>query len=1385
MPLEKSLNISPYFDDYDAGKEFYKVLFKPGVSVQTRELNQLQTILQAQIEKFGDNIFKSGTIVSGINFSYLPNYSYVKILDSQVDGEPSLPSSYVNYFVKSDLNLTARVVNYVDGLESKTPDLKTLYLQYSSSSDPDTANSSAVYTVFSPGQTLTLFSKDYPIFKVTVGSGGLGFANADTVVVSSAIIVSGNTVAFSNGETITQSSTGAKATIAAINTTAVANTIILQIKPRTTDLTNNSVNAVAWSMSTGLNVVGATSSATANVVSLIGSGATGLVTTDTQGIIQSITLNNYGSNYTFLPTFTVKTSNTTATVGSLSLTPQNYKTAITVANAAVNAVGTGYAFGISGGVIYQKGYFLNVLPQVALVSKYDVSPNNVAVGLITQETVKTAFADDSLYDNASNTTNYAAPGADRLQLTPVLTVATNASSLGSNTNFLTLAEWKDGEPFKEFRNTVYSTIGDEMARRTVDASGNFVINQFDISSRELPTANVTNIEIAVDPGVAYVKGYHVASQYNTFLDAERSNTYVTETNKSITVSYGNYIFVKEVAGLFDFKAGATVSLRDTAKTYLSAATIGADTNITAAGSEIGTARIRSLVLDSGNPGTSTAVYRLYLFDILMNAGQTFRSVKSVYYDSVVDGVADVVLNYDATSATSVAVIQDNTKDKMLFPVGANALKTISNITYNYRTSSDSSLQLTSGGTLQIGPLGAGLVFPYSDGVLSSTQEKDFIIFPLANTQAAANNGGSIAVTSANATVVGTLTSFGSDYTVGDFIKLANSTASIVRQIGSIANNTSMTLTTTASASMTANGIAFYPALYPLSLESRADRTITISANTKTATLNITKTLASTVNVIATFNISKVGATPVAKTINRNIFVKIHTSNNVAGASGPWHIGVPGTARLKKVYLGSNTTVNTSSTDITKYFYIDVGDDENAYRSGRLVLSNRSALTITANQFLMVQFDAFTTGGAEGFFSIDSYNINDTANLASSTATINTLEIPETITKKGAYFDLRDVFDFRPYSTNTAALSTTAGSATINPANTFALSGDDQFFPVPDSTISYDVTYYVPRNDVVAVDINSNFTYIQGIPALKPIVPRVKDTLLAIGVVLVPPYPSLPYQLNSQTTEFADRQVGGDRGPLSTRIQNYQLKAFTQGFQPRRYTMADIGKISNRIENIEYALSLGQVEQETAGLSIPSAITPTTSRFNSAFFVDTFTDFSRSDLKSREFSASLDTIASELQPLKRQLNVECQFDRADPTTANSIVGSTLLLPYTQVTFVDQSIKSDIVGVDGHAIQFAGNITIAPASFSLLAQVEVLNDAPITTVTVVGAPTYIWAPAPPSGGKGGKGGYVPNNEWGVPDNGIDTSGIVNSGGNSNDAGKAINNSINGGWGSRDAG
>ena len=42
MSQQTNLNVAPYFDDFDANNDYHKVLFKPGVPVQARELTTLQ-----------------------------------------------------------------------------------------------------------------------------------------------------------------------------------------------------------------------------------------------------------------------------------------------------------------------------------------------------------------------------------------------------------------------------------------------------------------------------------------------------------------------------------------------------------------------------------------------------------------------------------------------------------------------------------------------------------------------------------------------------------------------------------------------------------------------------------------------------------------------------------------------------------------------------------------------------------------------------------------------------------------------------------------------------------------------------------------------------------------------------------------------------------------------------------------------------------------------------------------------------------------------------------------------------------------------------------------------------------------------------------------------
>ena len=79
MPQETNLNVAPYFDDFNPQSNYHKVLFKPAYPVQARELTGLQSILQNQIEQFGNHIFKEGAKVIPGNLTYLDTFQGIQI----------------------------------------------------------------------------------------------------------------------------------------------------------------------------------------------------------------------------------------------------------------------------------------------------------------------------------------------------------------------------------------------------------------------------------------------------------------------------------------------------------------------------------------------------------------------------------------------------------------------------------------------------------------------------------------------------------------------------------------------------------------------------------------------------------------------------------------------------------------------------------------------------------------------------------------------------------------------------------------------------------------------------------------------------------------------------------------------------------------------------------------------------------------------------------------------------------------------------------------------------------------------------------------------------------------------------------------------------------
>ena len=1276
MSLETNFNTNPYWDDFNEDKDFYKILFKPGVALQTRELNQLQTILQKQVERFGDHVFKSGTIVSGVNFIYNPLFSYVKINDLQEDGQPANPKSYVGLHVKNSANLQAIVVNHFDGFESKDPDLNTLYLQYTNSGNTFDIKA------FSNSDVLEVFSKENTIFDVDINNGGLSFANSDSLQVISALTVQISSGAFTNGEIFTQATSGARQQIVGIANGTTSNTKILSIKPLASEqLANTSANSTTWTVQTGFNITGNTSSAVANVVSQIGSGAVGSIVTDSLGVVQNIVLSNGGSNYTTLPQVVIKPASASASVSTLDLSARTFKAKVRVAAGTfTEPVGFGYSFGVSEGIIYQKGTFSRVIPQSIIVSKYSTTPNNVSVGFTSDESIIKYTTDSTLYDNAANTFNETAPGADRLRIRPALFVV-NTDIGSANSQFLPLVEFNDGVATKENRNTVYNELAKEFESRTFESSGNFVINSFKNNTKE-KTSNTTHFSVGVDSGLGYISGKRVQTLGITNKDVKKSNTFFSKANQTITANYGNYVKVKELAGFFDFKSGTTVKLYDTAKQYLTNVTVESSATITPAGNQIGTARMRSIVYQEGVVGTPNATYRLYLFDITMNAGKSFRDVKSFYFDGSYDGIGDAILETDGTTTANVAVLYDTTNTDIIFKTGAKAVKSISDISYTYRTSTEN-LTLGTNGDIQI-TAPTTYTFPYSGSLsLSAAQKADFIVAPVTNTFTS-NTTGNVNASNSTANLVGTSTTFLSDYAAGDYIRIFTTTSTTdIRRVENVVNNTLIILNSNTSLSNTSTKASlFFPAYYPIDL-SRSGRTITTSANAAVVTIALNQTVVAA-NVVAFYNIRIPSATQINKDLDRDLYVKIYTGNNVTvsasgnNTTGPWSLGIPDTFRLKNVYFGNTA----SNTDVTQHFYINSYNDGDVVRNAELRLLPGTDLAISNSQWLLAKFDAFDVNASEGFITINSYNdiIDDSTGYSNNTY-INRLEVPEVLTSDGKYYDGIDSFDFRPFTTNTALYSTTVAGASVNPANTQSLSSDEKYFPVPDSAITFDLDFFAGRIDRVVVNKNSTISVLAGAPDIADLKePKEPADSITISRMFVPPYPSLPSAISNTTFQILDKKVGNEKSIVNFRQRNYTVFNLTNSTesrgQPKRYSMSQINQLERRIESLEEQVSLNSLEKKITRTVIPSSTDPGKDRFKNAFLVDDFDNGFVSDLSSVENTAYIDGFNGELLPLTTIFNLESIFERADATTSNNIHGgTTLLLPYQEFTIISQLSASE--------------------------------------------------------------------------------------------------------------
>jgi hypothetical protein len=192
MPLITDLNVAPYFDDYDANNEYYRILFRPGVAVQARELTQAQSIIQNQFENFGNWAFKNGDIVSGCSITDDPKLDFVRLADRDTSNNLYDITTYANLVVTSATsNLTAGILFANTGKAAVYPNTNVLYLKYKNTG---TANNK----VFGNNETLYIKNPANGQIIATINSYSNSTAGQNTVGQAHGIHVDSG-VAYLNG----------------------------------------------------------------------------------------------------------------------------------------------------------------------------------------------------------------------------------------------------------------------------------------------------------------------------------------------------------------------------------------------------------------------------------------------------------------------------------------------------------------------------------------------------------------------------------------------------------------------------------------------------------------------------------------------------------------------------------------------------------------------------------------------------------------------------------------------------------------------------------------------------------------------------------------------------------------------------------------------------------------------------------------------------------------------------------------------------------------------------------------------------------------------------------------------------------------------------------
>ncbi len=722
------------------------------------------------------------------------------------------------------------------------------------------------------------------------------------------------------------------------------------------------------------------------------------------------------------------TNNTTGIFGDneiLKLLPSNTNICQSI---VTSSTGITASASIQDGIYFIFGKFMSVYSQIIRLTDYNSTPS-VRVGLQVVESFVTPESDPSLNDNASGSTNFAAPGAHRYKAELVLT-AIDINAI-TDENFVELLRVVNGTVQSKVETTIYSEIEKTLARRTYDANGDFITTPFafDLHEHLLSGTNggiftsgqggdETKLALGIEPGKAYVQGHEIQTISKQYINLNKARSTNFFQNSHTRAYLGNYVYINRLFAMPNYDTWPTVNLYDTPIVTDGVAPVV---------SPIGTATVRGLEFHSGvfqsisNPGP---IFKCFLADI--NITTPNKSTIDIHSLAVSDGTLLTTAN--VLSQVDIVNVVGNFSPTATITNGA-LVETI------YAWDTTNNLLLTLPNTTPI-PTNFPIVSS-STGTANILQR--ITLFDTSN---------NILVYTLPQSVVSTVRDQNNNVTTTySYRKVFTPVATTAGQV---------TFATGVNEVFASLSISDYVA----SIESGAN------AGTLIDVTNSSPIFASGLTQLI-FNTPpgttiKLSAT-VVKEISAEKTKTLNTQNlTVASPGAIVNLGRADIYTITGVWIGTNNT----GQEITSWYKLDNGQRDNRYDFGSLTLQPG----FTSPTSIYITYTYFSHSGGD-YFCVNSYN-----NFGSFTDWYS--RIPSY-----NQFALRDCLDFRP-RVDDISVFPPVGPVPTTPTY---ISGIGKLVKPNDDVVT-DFSYYLARIDKIYLSDTGFFTVIEGTPALAPLAP---------------------------------------------------------------------------------------------------------------------------------------------------------------------------------------------------------------------------------------------------------------------------------------------------------